>query len=127
MINVSELIGDHDFCQPNGISVTRRKVEIVNHEPVTTTQQLSFTGVITINSDRADEMRETSDITAEVINVFTYTPLYTAGKPDEETADNYLADIVTWQGVQYKVISCMDDEQYGFCKSIAEKLRQDVM
>ena len=23
MINVSELINDHDFCQPNGISITK--------------------------------------------------------------------------------------------------------
>lgn len=127
MINVSELIGDPDFTQPNGVTVIRRPCTVVNHRPSVTETQIKVTGVITIAKDRDLQMLPEADRTEEAINVFTYKPLFTTGREDEEAVQNYLSDVVVWQGNRYKVMNCMDDAQYGFCKSIAVKMAQEVM
>ena len=111
MINVRELINDPDFAQPNGINIIRRTVEII----------------ITIASDTTINMTDTADRSIEEIHVFTYKPLMTTGRTDDEAVNGFLSDLVVWQNVKYKVIDCMDDAQYGFCRSTATKIRQDVM
>lgn len=127
LINVSELIGDEDFTQPNGVTVIRRQVEIVNHQPSVTETMLTLTGIITIANDNSIEAKQTADENTETIHIFTYEPLLTTGLKSDDQVDNYLSDIVVWQGVKYRVMSCLNDAQYGFCRSTAEKLRQDVM
>lgn len=127
LINVAELIGDHDFTQPNGVNVIRRTCTIVDHEPSVTETNLNLTGIITIANDTSLTMTPEADQSDEEINVFTYKPLMTTGRMDDDAVDGYLSDIVVWQGVKYKVMSCLDDAQYGFCRSRATKMRQDVM
>lgn len=127
LINVSELIGDPDFTQPNGVNVIRRKVRVENHKQVITEQNLNVVGIITIADDTSIEMQEYADNSSEVIHVFTYLPLYTTGKLDDNAIDGYLSDIVVWNNVSYKVMKCLDDAQYGFCRSLAIKLQRDVM
>ena len=56
MINVSELIGDPDFCQPNGIKVTRRPSHIENHKVQYSEQSLTFVGIITIAEEHNDDI-----------------------------------------------------------------------
>ena len=51
MINISELITDPDFCQPNGIKITRFTTKVVNHIPVETKSKLTVSGIITIDSE----------------------------------------------------------------------------
>lgn len=126
MINVSELIGDPDFCQPNGVKVTRRPMEIVNHKPKNTEKKLTLTGIITIADEQSDEMLPEADRNKEAINVFTYSRLFCTGY-DRATGRDYMADIVTFEGVNYKVAYCLNDEQYGFCRSKAVKMDQEVM
>lgn len=127
LINVSELIGDEDFTQPKGVKVIRRKVEIVDHQPSITETELTLVGIITIANDNSINSRETADENTESIHIFTYELLLTTGLQSDDAVDDYMSDIVIWQGVKYRVMSCLDDTQYGFCRSTAEKLRQDVM
>lgn len=126
MINISELIGDPDFCQPNGVTVTRRPVEIVNHKPKYTEQIIKLTGIITISDEQEDEMLPEADRNKEAINVFTYNRLFCTGY-DRATDKDYMADIVTFENVNYKVAYCLNDAQYGFCRSKAVKMDQEVM
>ena len=126
MINVSELIGDPDFCQSNGVKVTRRTVTIVNHKPVTQEQKLTLVGIITISDEQSDEMLPEADRNKEAIHIFTYKRLMCTGC-DRATGKDYMADIVTFEGVNYKVAYCLNDAQYGFCRSTAVKMDQEVM
>ena len=77
LINVSELIGDPDFTQPNGVNIIRRKVKVENHKQAITEQKLNVVGIITIADDTSIEMKEYADNSSEGIHVFTYSPLYT--------------------------------------------------
>lgn len=127
MINIGELITDPDFAQPGGINIIRRKCEIVNHRPVPTEIVLNVPGIITIASDTSVEKLPEADRSTEDIHIFTHEQLLTTGRKDDVAVEDYLSDIVVWQGVKYIVMKCMDDTQYGFCRSTATKLEQDVM
>lgn len=127
MINIGELITDPDFAQPGGINIIRRKCEIVNHRPVPTETVLNVPGIITIASDTSVEKLPEADRSTEDIHIFTHEQLLTTGRKDDTAVDGYLSDIVIWQGVKYIVMKCLDDTQYGFCRSTATKLEQDVM
>lgn len=126
MINVSELIGDPDFAQPNGVKVTRSTVEVVNHQQVKTSKEIKLTGIITISDENTDEPLDEADMNKEKIRIFTYNRLKTVGV-DKVDGKNYAADIVHFNGADYIVRFCLDDAQYGFCRSTAVKLEQDVM
>lgn len=126
MINVSELIGDPDFAQPNGVKVTRSTVEVVNHQQVKTSKEIKLTGIITISDENTDEPLGEADMNKEKIHIFTYNRLKTVGV-DKVDGKNYAADIVHFNGADYIVRFCLDDAQYGFCRSTAVKLEQDVM
>lgn len=126
MINVSELIGDADFAQPGGISITRSTTTIVNHVPVESTSQINVVGIITISNENEDELLPEADRNKESIHVFTYERLKTVGK-DKVDGLTYAADIVNFNGCKYIVRYCLDDSQYGFCMSTAVKIEQDVM
>ena len=126
MINVSELIGDPDFAQQNGVKVTRSTVEVVNHQQVKTSKEIKLTGIITISDENTDEPLDEADMNKEKIHIFTYNRLKTVGV-DKVDGKNYAADIVHFNGADYIVRFCLDDAQYGFCRSTAVKLEQDVM
>ena len=126
MINIRELIADPDFCQPNGISITRYTQSVVNHRVENTPTELNVTGIITIRDNNEDELLPEADTNKEAINIFTYERLKTVGidKHDEE---EYSSDIVHFNGVDYIVRVCLDDEQYGFCRSVAVKIERNLM
>lgn len=126
MINISELINDTDFCQPNGISVTRTVTSIVNHRVSEETTDIKLTGIITIADENEDSMLSEADLNSERIHIFTYNRLKTVGI-DKLDGKEYGADIVHFNGNDYIVRYCLDDAQYGFCRSTAVKLRPDKM
>ena len=126
MINISELINDPDFCQPNGISVTRTTTSIVNHRVSEETVDIKLTGIITIADENEDSMLSEADLNSERIHIFTYNRLKTVGI-DKLDGKEYGADIVHFNGNDYIVRYCLDDAQYGFCRSTAVKLRPDKM
>ena len=118
MINIAELITDPDFCQPNGISITRTTTEIQNHQIVET--------IITIADETSDELLETADLVKERIHVFTHERLKVVGT-DKVDGKSYGSDIVHFNGANYIVRYCLDDSQYGFCRSTAVKMEAEVM
>lgn len=126
MINISELINDPDFCQPNGISVTRTTTSIVNHRVSEETTDIKLIGIITIADENEDSMLSEADLNSERIYIFTYNRLKTVGI-DKLDGKEYGADIVHFNGNDYIVRYCLDDAQYGFCRSTAVKLRPDKM
>lgn len=126
MIDISELIGDHDFCQPNGISITRTTTSIVNHRIVEDKFHVNLTGIITIADENEDSLLSEADLNSERIHVFTYDRLKTVGI-DKTDGIEYAADVVHFNGNDYIVRYCLDDAQYGFCRSTAVKLRADTM
>lgn len=126
MINISELINDPDFSQPNGINIIRTAVSIVEHRVSEDTKEINIPGIITISEENTDELLPEADRNKEVIHVFTYNRLKTAGRDKIDGAE-YGADIVVWNGARYIVRYCLDDSQYGFCRSTAVKMEQDVM
>lgn len=126
MINISELINDPDFCQPNGVNITRKKVtSYSDFVPVNETKNLNVIGIITIADENSDEMLDEGNRNTEAIHIFTYERLKTVGI-DKIDGFEYLADIVHFNGNDYEVIKCLDDAQYGFCRSTAIKIRQDT-
>lgn len=126
MINIAELITDPDFCQPNGISITRSTVEIKNHAPVETPFDVKVQGIITIADETSDELLSEADIVKERIHVFTHDRLKVEGV-DKIDGKTYSADIVHFNGANYIVRYCLDDSQYGFCRSTAVKIEAEVM
>ena len=126
MINISELINDPDFCQPNGISVTRTTTSIVNHRVSEETTDIKLAGIITIADENEDSMLSEADLNSERIHIFTYNRLKTVGI-DKLDGKEYGADIVHFNGNDYIVRYCLDDAQYGFCRSTAVKLRPNKM
>lgn len=126
MINLSELINDPDFCQPNGISITRTTTSIVNHRVSEETTDVKLIGIITIADENEDSMLSEADLNSERIHIFTYDRLKTVGI-DKLDGVEYGADIVHFNGNDYIVRYCLDDAQYGFCRSTAVKLRPDKM
>lgn len=126
MINISELINDPDFCQPNGISVTRTVASIVNHRVSEETTDIKLTGIVTIADENEDSMLSEADLNIERIHIFTYNRLKTVGI-DKLDGKEYGADIVHFNGNDYIVRYCLDNAQYGFCRSTAVKLRPDKM
>ena len=126
MINISELITDPDFAQPNGIKITRSTVETVNHRQVETPVEITLAGIITVANETSDELLEEADRSKERIDIFTHERLKLVGV-DKVNGKQYAADIVKFNGAKYIVRYCLDDAQYGFCRSTAVKLEQDVM
>ncbi len=126
MINIAELINDPDFCQPKGISIVRTTIETVNHRVKETPVSMKLTGIITIDSENEDLMLSEADLNSERIHVFTYKRLKTVGI-DREDGKEYAADIVKFNGADYIVRYCLNDAQYGFCRSTAIKISPDVM
>lgn len=125
MINISELITDIDFCQPKGISITRSTVEVVNFREVETQKEIKVQGIITVADENEDSLLSEADMNTERIHVFTHKRLKTVGI-DKLDGKQYTSDIVHFNGNDYIVRYCLDDAQYGFCRSTAVKLRQDV-
>ena len=126
MINISELIGDPDFCQPNGINITRSTVKTVDFRQVEEPVEIKLTGIITIDNENEDSLLSEADLNSERIHIFTYNRLKTVGI-DKIDGKEYAADIVHFNGNDYIVRYCLDDAQYGFCRSTAGKLRADTM
>lgn len=126
MINISELITDPDFCQLNGISITRSTVELVDFKEVEIPTEIKVQGIITIDSENEDSLLSEADLNSERIHIFTHQRLKTVGV-DKLDGKAYSSDIVHFNGTDYIVRYCLDDAQYGFCRSTAVKLRQDVM
>ena len=125
MINISELITDPDFCQVKGISITRSTQKIVKHVPVEDQKDMIVQGIITVASENEDALLDDADLNSERIHIFTHKRLKTVGM-DKLDGKTYSADIVHFNGADYIVRYCLDDAQYGFCRSTAVKLRQDV-
>lgn len=124
MINVGELVTDPDFCQT--ITYKRRLAEVVDHKITTTETTMTTVGVITIANDIEDEMVEngTADRNKEHIRVTTHGVLFVTGNSN---SSQYLADLISFKGNWYKVLSCKDNEQYGYCTAIAERVEQEVI
>ena len=126
MIDMSDLINDPDFAQVNGISITRSVATVLNHRPSTTETNITLQGIITIANDNESDDAETASLTTEKINIYNNEKLKCTGT-DKNTGIKYIADVVHFNGTDYKVIDSLDDSQYGFCKATAKKIDQDVM
>ena len=126
MINISELITDKDFCQPNGISITRSTVEVIDFREVESPKEIKVQGIITVAGENEDSLLSEADLNSERIHVFTYKRLKTVGI-DKLDGKQYTSDIVHFNGADYIVRYCLDDAQYGFCRSTAVKMSQEVM
>lgn len=126
LINVSELIADPDFCQPNGISITRYENKVVDHMVQEVPEDIVVEGIITIRIDNEDDMLPEADSNKEAINVFTHKRLMTVGI-DKASGQSYGSDIVHFDGADYIVRACKNNAQYGYCMSVAVKIEQDVM
>ena len=126
MINISELITDPDFAQPNGIKIIRSTVETVNHRQVETKVEITLSGIITVANETSDERLEEADRSKEQIHIFTHERLKLVGV-DKVDGKQYAADIVKFNGANYIVRYCLDDAQYGCCGSTAVRLERDRM
>ena len=126
MINVSELITEPDFVEPHGIIIIRSTVEAVNHRQVETPVEITLAGIITVANETSDELLDEADRSKEQIHIFTHERLKLVGI-DKVDGKRYASDIVKFNGAKYIVRYCLDDSQYGFCRSTAVKIEQDVM
>ena len=61
MINVSELINDPDFTQPNGVQVRRRKTTVEDFEQTVEETEFKMIGIITIADDLKAELGDNFD------------------------------------------------------------------
>lgn len=126
MINVSELINDPDFAQPSGINITRFSDSFVNHKVVQTSKEINIPGILILLSENSDSRLMNYDNNADELTILTYERLKCVGE-DKEDGSTYGSDIVHYNGADYIVKSCQDLSQYGYCRSKAVKIEQDVM
>ena len=126
MINVSELINDPDFAQPSGINITRFSDSFVNHKVVQTSQEINIPGILILLSENSDSRLMNYDNNVDELTILTYERLKCVGE-DKEDGSTYGSDIVHYNGADYIVKSCQDLSQYGYCRSKAVKIEQDVM
>ena len=120
MINVSELITDPDFAQPNGIKIIRSTVETVNHRQVENPVEITLAGIITVANETSDELLDEADRSKEQIHIFTHERLKLVGV-DKVDGKRYASDIVKFNGAKYIVRYCLDDSQYGSFFASAQK------
>lgn len=126
MINVSELITDRDFAQPSGINLTRYKNIFVNHKVVQTSEEINVQGILILLRENNDERLDNYDRNVDELTILTHERLKCVGE-DKTDGENYGSDIVHYKGADYIVKSCQDLSEYGYCRSKAIKIEQDVM
>lgn len=126
LINVSELITDPDFAQPNGINVIRRQNTIQNHRNTIVETQLKVSGIITIADDTSTNFQEGFNRNDSKIHIFTLKKLYVYNHEEDNTppGQGYLSDIVLFHGNKYEVVSVLDDTDYGFSRATATVMEQ---
>ena len=126
MINVSELINDPDFAQPSGIDITRYTNTFVNHKVVQVAKNINIPGILILLTENSDSRMENYDRNVDELTILTYERLKCVGE-DKEDGTTYGSDIVHYKGADYIVRSCQDLSEYGYCRSKAVKIEQDVM
>lgn len=126
MINVSELINDPDFAQPSGINITRFEESFENHRVVQTQREINIPGILILLTENSDSRMENYDRNVDELTILTYERLKCVGE-DKEDNGSYGSDIVHYKGANYIVKSCQDLSEYGYCRSKAIKIEQDVM
>ena len=126
MINVRELINDPDFAQPQGIHITRYRERFENHRTVKESEDIVVKGILILLDANSDTRQENFDNNVDELTILTYDRLKCEGI-DKIDGLHYGSDVVHYMGADYIVKSCQDLSQYGYCRSKATKLEQDVM
>lgn len=126
MINVSELITDRDFAQPDGISITRYEAYVENHKTLYKETSVNVEGIVILLEANSDDLLDQYDRNSETLTLLTKQRLKCTGN-DKINGNYYGSDIVHYKGANYIVRECQDLSEYGYCRSKAVKLEQDVM
>ena len=126
MINVSELITDRDFAQPSGINLTRYTNTFSNHKVTQVSTEMNIPGILILLRENDDERLDNYDRNVDELTILTHERLKCVGE-DKEDGVSYGSDIVHYKGADYIVKSCQDLSEYGYCRSKAIKIEQDVM
>lgn len=126
MINVAELITDPDFAQPSGINLTRFVDSVVNHRVVQESVEMNIPGILILLRENSDERLENYDRNVDELTILTHERLKCVGE-DKFNGSSYGSDIIHYRGADYIVKSCQDLAEYGYCRSKAIKIEQDVM
>lgn len=117
MINVSRVAKSKRFVQE--ITITRTQSmwsmgDIVTAEP----QTFKVLGIVTVAKPKDLQMIPEADRMTGAMKFITTTELY-------PTRSGNNSDIITWRGATYKIITVTPDIDYGFYRSIGERLEGD--
>lgn len=118
-INVSELVHDPDFVQPQAFSVIRQTGNWFRGRFKENNTTLSMTGVITPENTRDTIQTADGDRITGFITVYTTEPLYTSRLKGDNAVKNGIPDQVVWAGENWKVVQSQNYMDYGYWKSIA--------
>jgi hypothetical protein len=113
MINVSELIDDPDFCQPEPFQVRRQSGQWINNRFVTTETLIPVSGIIVPMKTKDIVQLPQGDTITGAIEIFTHCPLQTT-RLGSSGEDGVIADEVTWNGEVYKIHKADDFTNYGY-------------
>ena len=118
MIDMSEIVNDPDFCI--AFTITRDPGSYMGRggyqeQPP---QTISTYGIITPSDAETIMFLPEGDRITETITVTTTTPLLLG----QEGPPRTIADIINWNGQQYKVVKLLQWEPFGFYKALAQRM-----
>ncbi len=112
MIDVSELILDPDFVQPEKFIVTRNAGSWIEGRFVQEQTTIEMSGVIIPDLTGQTQQDAHGDMITGLIKIYTQEPLYTAAS--DQSDQDRTADEVTWKTLKYKVIDTKDVGDFGY-------------
>jgi len=114
MIDMTMLMTDPDFTR--SFSVKRRAGSFVKGRYVSTEEVFSLVNPIMPSSPREIQLLPEGDRSSEAITIYTPTKLYVTSSSEGESR---LSDLVLFGNKQYKVVSCLSWDKYGYYKVVA--------
>lgn len=121
LVNVREVILSTEFCQDIPV-VRHTQGEWINAEYQTNEFNFITPGVVTrLTNDEMLTLPE-ADRRKDLQMFWTVDKLYITQLNENQSNSNTLSDYILWHGGKYKIIEVGDDDDYGFYRSIGERI-----
>lgn len=123
MIDVSECVCDADFAQD--FMVLRSSGYWVKGVWQSTRSEFAMSGVISPASAKDVRMVPEGDINEELRAFFSPQPIFTTHANNATDSTGGSSDILIWRCEKYRVLSVKLEQDYGYYKALATRMRPD--
>lgn len=122
MINLSELVGDPDFCQPSGLTVLRSTGHFGPNGWDDERATLIVSPVIAYPSSAKElEQLPEGDRVKGNVTFVTRTELFVT----HSGSSSGVSDLIMWGGRGYRILNCMPYSDFGFFVSLGVRTDGD--